>query len=245
MERRSIKMKTIFKMTVKSALRDPYLLFWSILMPLAGMFILGLLVKTPGYSARVLTSMTAVSILFYSLVTTAFSILAQRRRGVYRLLRVTPMPLGNYVFGVSAAWAAVGMACGMLILAAGMLFFRVKLAPVPLLFMLAALFIADLGYVMFSFVLASFSRTEGHVSMLTNIVTLPMIFLSDAFYSFSNAPKIVVALSRINPFQWLLNVLYQGKHWDASACFGNMGLLFAVFVLGLLLAVKTFRYTES
>lgn len=238
-------MKTIFTMTLKSALRDPYLLFWSILMPLAGMLILGLLVKTPGYSARVLTSMTAVSLLFYSLVTTAFSILAQRRRGVYSLLRVTPMPLGNYVFSVSAAWATVGMACGMLILAAGMLFFRLKLAPSSLLFMLAALFVADLGYVMFSFILASFSRTEGHVSMLTNIATLPMIFLSDAFYSLDRAPKIVAALSRINPFQWLLNVLHQGRLLDASDFFINTGLLFAVFILGLLLAVKTFRYTES
>lgn len=238
-------MKTIFKMTVKSALRDPYLLFWSILMPLAGMFVLGLLVKTPGYSHRILISMMAVSIMFYSLVTTAFSILAQRRRGVYHLLRATPMPLGAYVFSVSSAWAAVAMVCGMIILAAGMLSFRVSFTPVSLLLMLAALFIADLGYVMFSFVLASISKTEGHVSMLTNIVTLPMIFLSDTFYPLDRAPKIVAALSRINPFQWLLNVLHQGEPLDAAVCLGNMGLLFAIFILGLLLAVKTFRYTES
>lgn len=238
-------MKTIFKMTVKSALRDPYLLFWSILMPLAGMFVLGFLIKTPGYPERILPSMMAVSILFYSLVTTAFSILAQRRRGVYHLLRVTPMPLGNYVFSVSAAWALVGMICGLLILAAGMLFFRVTLVPVSLLLMLAALFVADLGYVMFSFVLASLSKTEGHVSMLTNIVTLPLIFLSDAFYSLDRAPEIVKVLSRFNPFQWLLDILHQGKSWDTATCAVNMGLLLAVFALGLLLAVKTFRYTES
>lgn len=238
-------MKTIFKMTVKSTLRDPYLVFWSILMPLAGMLILGLLVKVPGYSERILTSMMAVSILFYSLVTTAFSILAQRRRGVYHLLRVTPIPLGYYVFSVSAAWAVVGMVCGMLILTAGVLFFRITLTPASLLLMLPALFIADLGYIMFSFFLSSISRTEGHVSMLTNIVTLPMIFLSDAFYSLDRAPKIVGTLSRINPFQWLLNVLHQGKSWDAAVCFENMGLLFMIFILGLILAIKTFRYTES
>jgi ABC-2 type transport system permease protein len=126
-----------------------------------------------------------------------------------------------------------------------MLFFRVKLAPLSLLLMLAALFIADLGYVMFSFVLSSFSRTEGHVSMMTNIVTLPMIFLSDAFYSLDRAPKIVEVLSRANPFQWLLNVLHHTGSWDAAGFFINTGLLFALFILGLLLAVKTFRYTES
>lgn len=238
-------MKTIFKMTVKAALRDPYLLFWSILMPLAGMFVLGLLVKTPGYSERILTSMMAVSILFYSLVTTAFSILAQRRRGVYHLLRATPMPLGSYVFSVSSAWAVVAMICGMLILAAGMLFFRINLTPFSLLLMLPSLFVADLGYIMFSFVLASFSKTEGQVSMLTNIVTLPMIFLSDAFYTLDRAPAVVGVLSRFNPFQWLLNVLHHTKSWDPAIFFINTGLLFALLILGLALAVKTFRYTES
>ena len=238
-------MKTIFKMAVKSALRDPYLLFWSILMPLAGMFILGLLIKAPGYDARILTSMTAVSILFYSLVTTAFSILAQRRRGVYHLLRITPMPLGRYVFSLSAAWSVIALLCGLLILTAGTAFFHVDISPSSLLLMLPVLFVADLGYVMFSFVLASFSKTEGHVSMLTNVVTLPMVFLSDAFYSLEHAPKIVVILSSLNPFQWLLNGLQDSQTPVVSAWLFDLGLLLALFLLGLLLAVKTFRFTES
>lgn len=238
-------MKTIFKMAAKAALRDPYLLFWSVLMPLAGMFILGLLIKAPGYSVKILTSMTAVSILFYSLVTTAFSVLAQRRRGVYRLLRVTPMPLGRYVFSISAAWSVIALFCGLLILTAGAAFFRAAISPLSLLLMLPVLFIADLGYVMFSFVLGSFSKTEGHVSMLTNVVTLPMIFLSDAFYSLEHAPKAVVVLSRLNPFQWLLNGLQDAQAPAASAWSFDLGQLLALFLLGLLLAVKTFRYVES
>lgn len=90
-------MDTIFKLTLKSAGRDPFLFFWSILLPLGGSIGLGMLIKTPEYAQHILTGMMAVSILFYSFMTTAYSILTQRRRGVYNLLRITPMPLWKYI----------------------------------------------------------------------------------------------------------------------------------------------------
>jgi len=37
-------MKTIFKLTMKFAYRDPFMLFWSILLPIGGLIGLGLYV---------------------------------------------------------------------------------------------------------------------------------------------------------------------------------------------------------
>ncbi len=57
-------MKTIFKLTLKSAGRDPFLFFWSILLPVGGAIGLGMLIKSSEYPQHILTGMMAVSILF-------------------------------------------------------------------------------------------------------------------------------------------------------------------------------------
>jgi len=49
----------------------------------------------------------------------------------------------------------------------------------------------------------------------------------------------------LNPFQWLLNGLQDSQTPVVSAWLFDLGLLLALFLLGLLLAVKTFRFTES
>ncbi|MNC31781.1 hypothetical protein D3C75_801140 [compost metagenome] len=117
-------MKTIFLLTLKAAPRDPYLLFWSILLPVGGTIGLGLLIGQPEYPLRIMTGMMAVGMLFYAFSTTSFAILGQRRRGVYNPLRVTPMPLWRYICGVSGAWTLISLSCGLLVLGAGTIFFQ-------------------------------------------------------------------------------------------------------------------------
>ena len=86
-------MKSIISITMKSALRDPFLILWSVVLPIGGSIILGYLIDIQGYPVYIMTGMTATGIFFYSLITTSYAIMAHRRRGVYKLLRVTPMKL--------------------------------------------------------------------------------------------------------------------------------------------------------
>ena len=90
-------MKTIFKLTMKKAIRDPFLIFWSIFFPLVIVISLGLFFKMESYTVHILTAMSCVSVLAYSFMTTSFNVLSQRRRGVYNLLKVTPLPLYKYI----------------------------------------------------------------------------------------------------------------------------------------------------
>lgn len=86
-------MMTIFRIFLKNAVRDVYLLFWSILLPLGMLIGLGLYFNTPEYHVRLLAGVIGTSALFWALETTVFYILKQRNRGVYKLLRVTPMKI--------------------------------------------------------------------------------------------------------------------------------------------------------
>lgn len=237
-------MKTLFSLTFKSASRDPFLLLWSILLPIGGMVGLGMLIKSPEYPQSIVTGMMAVSILFYAFTTTSFAILAQRRRGVYHLLRVTPLPLWQYVCGLSGAWTLISFLCALLVLLSGVLVFKLNVSLPSFLAMIPIILVATLSYVFFSFVIASLSRTENNVSLLTNLVTMPLLLSSSAFYSLNNAPAFIQTINRWNPFQWLVNGLRSAFDLAWADYFANMGLTSLVAMAALLLALKTFRYAE-
>ncbi len=238
-------MDTIFKLTLKSAGRDPFLFFWSILLPLGGSIGLGMLIKTPEYAQHILTGMMAVSILFYSFMTTAYSILTQRRRGVYNLLRITPMPLWKYIGSIASAWTMTSILCGIFVLLAGILVFRFDFSVISVLLTIPVILVASIGYVFLSFFVASLTRTEGNLSMITNIGTLPFLFCSNAFYSLDGAPQWIQTASRLNPFQWFVDGLRSSLALEWSNYLLSVGLLLLAAMVALLLALGTFKYADS
>lgn len=238
-------MKTLFKLTMKSALRDPFLLFWSILLPIGGLIGLGNFIKSPNYPSTILTGMMGTSILFYSLVTTAFSILMHRRRGVYNLLRVTPMTLWKYVLSIAYAWTLISIICGSIVLTVGVIMFDIKISLVSILMLYLVTIIATIGYVLLSFFIASLSKNEGQMSTISNLFILPLLFCSNAFYSLNNAPAWLEKISQFNPFQWFINGLRSSLALDFTNCLLNMALLLIVVVVAMFLAVRTFRFADK
>lgn len=238
-------MKTIFVLTLKAALRDPFLLFWSILLPAGAIVGLGLLAGQPEYAARLLAGMTAMSVFFYAFTTTAFAIMGQRRRGVYSLLGVTPMPLWQYVFAVASAWTVISLACALIVLSVGATALRQPLSVSALLLVVPVVFAAALGYVLLSFWFSRFCRNEAQVSMMTNLVALPLLLCSDAFYALESAPSWLQAAARLNPFQALLNGLRQAVTLQTGGSLLSAGLLLTVCAAALPLAAWSLRYADS
>lgn len=237
-------MKSIFGLTLKSAIRDPFLLFWSIFLPIGGSVSLGLFIKQTGYSLRIVIGMMAAGVLFYAFTTTAFNILSQRRRGVYNLLLVTPMPLWEYICSVSGAWTLVSFLCAMLVLVVGRLTFQFYLSVISILMLLPVVFIAAIGYVLLSFFVSSLCKTEAHASMVTNLVAMPLLFCSDAFYELDKAPMWLQTITRLNPFQWFINGLRSSLVLNVGAWLVSIGLLLLIMVIALTLAVRTFKYSH-
>ncbi len=237
-------MKTIFRLTMKFASRDPFMLFWSILLPIGGLIGLGLFVKIPEYPSRLLTGMMAVSIMFYSLVTTAYSVLSNRRRGVYNLLRVTPMTLWKYITCVAMAWTLISFSCGALVLISGVLLFKIHVSISAILMLIPVTLIANIGYVLLSFFIANLSRNESQVSMISNLLILPLMFCSTAFYSLEKAPSFIQTISSFNPFQWFISGLRSSLLGDISDFLTSSGLLLLVVAAAMLLAVRTFKFSD-
>lgn len=233
-------MKTVFLLTLKSATKDIYMLFWSILLPIIALVLTRIFL--PDYSAYVMPAIVAISVFFYSFISTAFVSLADRRRGVYHLLYATPMPLYKYILGVASAWAFISLCLGYMILIIGMIINKFPLSFINIIKFFPIIFIGSLSYIFLSFIFSSLVKNEGHLSMSTNLAMLPMFFLGSSFYSLDNAPHFVQYLSFINPFEWFVIGIRASIHSGIAASFYSVGMLSIFLILFLILSLRTFKY---
>ncbi|MEI0530335.1 ABC transporter permease [Brachyspira pilosicoli] len=238
-------MKTIFKLTIKKAIRDPFLIFWSIFFPIVTIIALGILFNTESYTIHILTAMTCVSVLAYSFMTTSFNVLTQRRRGVYNLLKVTPLPLHKYIISSSCAWVIISVISCLFVFFVCALFFRLEFSFVSVLLFLPVIILASLLYIFISFFVSSLVKNNETASILYNIILMGSMFLSDGYYSLYNAPSVVKLLSRLNIFQYFLNAFRGAYYFDFQSYFIGLAVLLVCLIIALILAVNTFRYVDK
>ncbi|QQK80070.1 ABC transporter permease [Salicibibacter cibi] len=233
-------MTTVFLLNVKAAVKDVYLLFWSVALPVGALITMGIFFD--GYVEYTLVGMSAVSLLFYAFMSTSFTSLSQRRRGVYDLLHATPMPLYQYILSVSGARSMISMVLGYMILVVSWIFYSPSFSIIGLLMTFPVLLIGSTAFIFLSFAVSSVVKTEGHLSMSTNLIMLPMVLCSSAFYSLENAPSFIQYVSMVNPFEWLVTGIRTSMTVEMTLWIQNVFILFVFFALFFILSLRTFKY---
>lgn len=237
-------MYKIYKLTLKSATRDPFLLMWSLIVPVAGAIALGYFVKIADYPAQIVTGMAAMGIIFYSFMTTSHINLAQRRRGVFKLLKVTPLSLWRYIIGISSGWTTISAVCGLFVLLCGVLFLDVKITLLSILAMIPVIILTSMSCIFLSFIISGVSKNESYLSILTSLITYPLLFCCNAFYSLDNAPVFLRMISRFNPLEWFVSALRNAMDFAWTAYLLNGLLLLFIFFIFLFISVRTFRHQD-
>lgn len=233
-------MKTVFLLNLKSATKDIFLLFWSIALPIIGLILSRIFL--PNYSENLIPGIVATSVFFYSFMSTAYVSLSQRRRGVYNLLHATPMPLFKYILGVSGSGSLISLGLAYIILFFGIALINVSFSLTGIFLFIPVILMGSLAFIFLSFTLSSIVKTEGHLSMTTNIIMLPMLLCSSAFYSMENAPTFIQYISFINPFEWFVSGIRDSLMINISSWFQDLAALLIFFILFLLLSLRTFKY---
>ena len=213
-------MKTIFKLTIKKAIRDPFLIFWSIFFPIVTIIALGILFNTESYTIHILTAMTCV-------------------------LKVTPLPLYKYIISSSCAWVMISIISSLFVFISCALFFKLGFSFVSIFLFLPIIIAASLVYIFISFFVSSLVKNNETASILYNIILMGSMFLSDGYYSLYNAPSVVKFLSRLNIFQYFLNAVRGAYYFDFQSYFIGLAVLLACLIIALILAVNTFRYVDK
>ncbi|PZN07801.1 MAG: ABC transporter permease [Bacillota bacterium] len=235
-------MGTAFRILLRGALRDRISLVWAVLFPVGLLAVLGSFFPDPAYRRHLVGGTVTLSSLFFALSGTAFDVLAQRNRGVYKLLRVTPLRTAAFVTALAAARGVVTLACAGAVLAAGAVAWHLPLGAAEILLLAPVLAVATFCFTLLGFTIGNLAGNEAQTAMLNNLLTLPMVFGSEVFYRLDRAPAWVQAASRVLPLSPALDGVRAALAGQPGDLLGPLAALAGFALLALGLAVVTFRW---
>ncbi len=235
-------MFTAFRILLRGALRDRLSFFYAIIFPVVFLLVLGFIFPNSDYRYHLLAGMLSIGVLFFSLYGIAFEALLQRNRGVYKLLRATPYHILTFVSNLTAARSVMSLLSSTIVAFIGVLVFRLHFNWICALLLLPILLLGTLCFTFLGMTLSNFAQKETQVNILCNIVGMPMIFCSNAFYSLSGAPSWVKVLSNILPLTHMSDGIQAALVGNTEGLLVPMSILAGYTVLALVLATITFRW---
>ncbi|HYA09001.1 MAG TPA: ABC transporter permease [Gaiellaceae bacterium] len=171
------------------------------------------------------------------------TLVSWRERGIFRRLKVTPLPLGEFGFVRLLTHLVVALAQAAVLLLVGRLFFGVHLgvdvaALVPLVIVGALCFIA------IGFLVGAIASTQEAASIAGNLITLPMVFLAGVFFSLDTAPSWLQQTAKFLPLTYLANGLRDVaiRGHSVASTLPDLAVLGGVALAVSLLSIHFFRW---
>lgn len=176
----------------------------------------------------------------------AGTLVSWRERGIFRRLKVTPLPLAEFGLVRLVTHLVVALAQAAVLLVVGRLFFGVHLgidvaALVPLVAAGALCFIA------IGFLVGALARTQEAASIAANVITLPMVFLAGVFFSLDTAPGWLRETARFLPLTYLADGLRDVaiRGHSIGQTLPDLAVLVGVGLAVALASVRVFRWETT
>lgn len=200
------------------------------------------------------TGMIASGLVSVGFQNLAIQIPGDRDRGVLKRLRGTPMPPWVYLAGKVIMVAAIAVAETVLLLAAATLLFGLDL-PTTAGRWLTFAWVSLLGITactLCGIAFSSVARTGRSASATATPVALVLQFISGVFFVFTELPSWMQQIAALFPLKWMCQGLrsvflpteFGAQEPAGSYELGRVALVLGLWcVLGLLLCLRTFRWT--
>lgn len=241
-----------FRYDQKSFWRNPAAVFFTIALPLVFLFIFATIfgndeitelgVKTTTYYIPGILTLAIVSATLQSV---AIRLTTDRENGILKRGRGTPMP--SWVFFAGRVGNALVISVLMLVVvtAIGRLVYGVPIPWARLPAVLAALAVGAGSFCCLGVALSALIPSEDAAPAVTNIAVLPLYFLSGVFIPESEIPSGVLHFADLFPIRHLFQAFYTPYTTGSGSGFewGHLAIVAAWGVIGLLLAVRFFRWT--
>ena len=165
-----------------------------------------------------------------------------REGGILKRLRATPLRPATILTAhvlVKLLLTAVTMS---LMIVAGKRYFAIG-ADVPVVSFGLALLISAWSILSIGFVIASIVPTARFAQPIGALILYPMIAVSGIFVPVASLPPAVRAVARVLPLTHVVSLLqgiWRGERW--SAHLGDVGALVLVFIVGVAISSKVFRW---
>jgi ABC-2 type transport system permease protein len=202
----------------------------------------GLHVDSSEYYIPAIVTLAVVSATFQNL---AMSVTIDREEGLLKRSRGTPLP--SWVFIAGRVGNSLVIATLMLVLVAvlGKLAYGVAIPWGHLPAILVTLALGAATFSCLGLALTAAIPSDSAAAPITNLVIFPLYFLSGVFVPESEVPDGVIQFSGIFPVRPFFEAFFTA--WDPNTTgagfrWGQLALLAAWGVGGLVIALRTFRW---
>lgn len=211
--------------------------------------LLPILMESPGhahatnYAAFLLPGLIGLNLLSMGLFSVGMVNVAYREKGKFRRLAVTPLPKWIFLGGQILHRLTVVILQSVVMLAVGWLAFGISNQG-SYLTLAVVLAIGTGCFMAMGFALSGFTQTTETYGAVSNVVFMPMMFLSGVYFTLDSAPKWLqeaVVVLPLSPYVKALRGVFNdgaslGDHVGGLAIVG----LWALAAFGI--AVKRFRW---
>jgi ABC-2 type transport system permease protein len=242
-----------FRFDQKVFWRNPAAVFFTVLLPVLFLVIFNLIfgnetieelggIKTSTYYIPAIITLAIVSATAQSL---AISLTVSRETGTLKRVRGTPLP--NWVFFASRIGNALVVSVLMLVFltALGKVAYGVEVPWERAPAVLVTLAVGAAAFCALGIALTALIPSEDAAAPVTNVCLLPLYFLSGVFIPESEIPDGVLSFADAFPIRHFFEAFftaYSPTTVGSGFEWGDLAVVAAWGVAGLLIAIKTFRW---
>lgn len=155
------------------------------------------------YAQFVIPGLVLMGVINNSFANTSSSLFMSRYLGQIVDLLVTPLTPAQFIFAYTLAAMVRGLAVGLVVGLISLFFAQLPWVDPLSAFLMAAL--ASFLFAQVGLIAAIYSNTFDSLSMYSNFLLLPLIYLGGVFYPISILPPFWETLSRFNPLLYLID----------------------------------------
>lgn len=229
-------------------LRNPYFVFWSLLMPIMLYFIFTRLVNTGAddqsvWQAHYLMSMATYSVIGSAITTLGIRLVQERTQGWTVFIRLTPLPGSVYFLGKMFAQTIIHLFSIICIFAAGGLINGVSLSAGR--WVLCGLWIlaGSLPFLAIGTLIGTMKRVDT-ASGIGNVLYMGLAVMGGMWIPFENLPGLMQSIGR-----WLPSYNYGEGLWSIvrgrSPQWSSIMILLGYLVVFMILSVYIRKKQEA
>lgn len=195
------------------------------------------------YLAFMTPGILAQSVLF-SGIFYGIAVIWERDLGIVHKLLVSPAPRASLVLGKALAAGVRGIAQGLIIYALALAMgIALRLEATAAVGVLAGIVLGSAIFSTLSLIIACLVKTRERFMGIGQLLTMPLFFASNAIYPLELMPGWLVAIARVNPLTYLVDLLRALMITGAEGAHPlwlDFGVLAATLVALVIVAARLF-----
>ena len=235
---------------LKLNLRNPNMVFWSLAFPVLWMSLFGAIFSQPmpgyeyvglNYANFLLPGGIAIVILASAFIGMPIALTTYRETGVLKRLRVTPLKISTLALGFTIS-QFLFIALGIIVLfIVGKIFFDVQVLG-SWLALIGMIIFGMLTFLSLGGAIGSVVGSWRAAAVITQIIFIPMLFLSDMFMPISIFPEWLQPICHALPLTPLNVILRDIVYGVPTENLWQLAILGGWLVVGAIVTVLFFRW---